>query len=154
MKVLQSLFARRPSSAPDPYQIGWVGQKEGNGCLIASVAMVMGVSYWTARALFPGFDPAEGAASSDGLRVLGEYGWAYASKYQHYSPEKRDRKRWPVDPFAPVHLCAVRSPAWHAVILTADGGILDPLRSPDAFPGLRLSHYPAVLEIHGLWKVR
>lgn len=119
------------------------------GCLVACIAMVMDLSYWDARYLFPHFDPEQGVCSSDGLRVLGEYGWAYSSKYPHYSPERRDRRIWPVDPFADVHLVSVLRGGYHAVILLRDGRVLDPLSSLPT----SLHRYPEVLEIHGLWKV-
>jgi hypothetical protein len=148
--LIRDVFRRSTSEPPPP--IRWVPQEEGMGCAVACLAMLMGESYWSARSLLPFFDPKEGTCSTDVLRVLGEYGWAYASKYPHYSPERRDRRRWPVRPFAPIHFCAVRVSGWHAVLMLGDGDVIDPLRHPQHT--LTLDAYPEVLEIHGLWRVR
>lgn len=133
----------------EPPEIRWVPQREGMGCAVACVAMLMGLSYWNARALFPHFDPAEGVLPLDAVRVLGEYGWASIEKFEHYSPERRARRRWPVKPFAPVHLVPVSTTGWHAVLLLADGTVMDPL-TPER---RRLSDYPTVHSIIGLWRV-
>lgn len=143
---LSRLFSAFRSSP----EIRWVSQEEGLGCAVACLAMLLGGTYWDARSLVPAFDPAAGLCSSDVLRVLGEYGWAYASKFPHYSPEGRDRRVWPVRPFAPVHLCATRVGGWHAVLMLGDGAVLDPLVHPAAHR--TLAGYE-VLEIHGLWRV-
>ncbi len=144
MNLLRRLFPG--SAAPD---VRWVAQEEGQGCAVACVAMILGTSYWSARTLFPHFDPAVGLCSADVLRVLGEYGYAYNSKFPHYSPERRDRSVWPVKPFAPLHLVATRTGGWHAVVMTSAGEVFDPLQ----YAPQLLRWYPEVLEIHGLWRV-
>jgi hypothetical protein len=133
----------------EPTEIQWVGQEEGMGCAIACVAMLLGTTYGSARALFPRFDPAEGVLPLDAVRVLSEYGWASVEKFRHYSPEGRDRRRWPVRPFAPVHLVPVSTTGWHAVLLLADGMVLDPLTPVPQ----RLSDYAVVHSVIGLWRV-
>ncbi len=129
--------------------IRWVGQEEGKGCAVACVAMVLSLSYWNARALFPHFDPEAGVLPLDAIRVLGEYGWASVEKFPHYSPEKVDRRRWPLSPFAPVHLVQVISTGCHAVLLLEDGTVLDPLYNRER----ALHQYKRVLSITGLWRV-
>ena len=147
-----SIAARIRDVFRGPTPLRWVPQEEGMGCAVACLAMLLGQSYWGARSLLPHFNAIEGTCSTDVLRVLGEYGWAYASKYPHYSPEQRDRRVWPIRPFAPIHFCAARVGGWHAILMFADGTVLDPLRYPSA--GRRtLDDYTDILEIHGLWRV-
>jgi hypothetical protein len=135
-----------PQSGED---VRWVGQVERNSCAIACLAMLLGVDYAEARSRIPTFDPAVGTALSDVLRVLGENGWAYVEKWSDYSPAARPRPRWPLPPFAPVHICAVRTPGWHAVVMMRDGTVLDPLHPAPR----RLDTYVDVLQITGLWRI-
>jgi hypothetical protein len=145
MRILNWLRLR----SIEPTEIRWVGQQEGMGCAVACVAMLLGVSYWDARTLFPHFEPDKGVTPLDAVRVLGEYGWASVEKFQHYSPERRDRRQWPARPFAPVHLLPVSTVGWHAVLLLPDGTVMDPLTPTPR----RLSDFPVVHSIIGLWRV-
>lgn len=149
MSLLDWLRLRSIEEKP----IRWVGQEDGKGCAVACVAMVLGTTYWDARALFPHYDPSEGLLPLDALRALGEYGWASVEKFPHYSPERRERRTWPLSPFAPVHLVQVITGGWHAVLMLDDGTVLDPLMNPLVHGSRRLRDYDPVLSIAGLWRV-
>lgn len=129
-----------------------VQQEETFGCAVASLAMVLGVTYREARALLPAANIDSGGIGVWWtLRVAAERGWAYAERWEHYAPEGRKREVWPPAPFAPVHICGVvtRANTPHAVVMLADGAVLDPWRE-GAFT---LADYAEVHEVAGLWKV-
>ncbi|HEU0299483.1 MAG TPA: hypothetical protein VFR37_08520 [Longimicrobium sp.] len=130
--------------------VRWVGQVEANSCAIACLAMVLGVDYAEARGRVPIFNPAEGMVMGQVLRVLTEAGWAYQEKWPDYSPTGHRRPHWPLRPWAPLHVCAVRTNMWHCVVMLDGGMVLDPLA-----PGPRDLHsYPEVFQIVGLWRVQ
>jgi hypothetical protein len=69
-----------------------------------------------------------------------------------YEPNKLLIKKWPIKPYAPIHIVDVWSsnpPGMHAVIMLKDGTILDPSnkRIKD------VSQYQRVFAITGIWKV-
>lgn len=59
------------------------------------------------------------------LRLLGAAGFFHQRRYASWCPE------WPPVPFAPVHFATVRQPSGrsHYVVMSADGGVLDPCRA-------------------------
>lgn len=137
-------------SAAAREEVEWVQQVETNSCAVACLAMILGVDYAEARSRVPVFDPQQGMVMGQPLRVLAENGWAYQEKWPDYSPAGYQRTRWPLRPWAPLHLCAVNNgDGWHAVVMDRSGQVYDPLR-PDR---LTLADYPAVYQIVGLWRV-
>lgn len=130
-------------------QIRWVRQKEPNGCLCATLAMILGVTYSDARNML-GEPSAAGCYSGYKARqILQEHGWALCQvNRKRTDGTERDLRR--VQPFALLHLVTVKvesvSPTFHSVVMLRDGRVLDPLdRAPR-----RLSDYHAVTGITGL----
>jgi hypothetical protein len=132
-----------------------VAQQDEFGCVVACLAMVRGLSYETVKQEFNGYD-----FTRTGLRAgvwdqyLAECGFAVRRKNRHYSPGRRKWRDWPCDPFAPLHLCVVlfREGALcsHLVVMLHDGTIVDPLDSSKT----RLSDYPAVFSVAGVYQVQ
>lgn len=140
-----------PATA-DAEDVEWVQQVEQNSCAVACLAMVLGVDYWEARARVPVFNPEQGMVMSQALRVLGENGWAYQEKWPDYSPAGSRRQRWPIRPWAPLHLASVEpvgDGGYHAVVMLSDGTVRDPL----AAAPMTLNDYAVVHQIVGLWRV-
>lgn len=125
----------------------WVGQEEPNGCVCAALAMVAGVSYSAARAMFPfGATPDGYYPSTTVHMMLRRKGW----KVEYRTPRKPDGGEWPPSPFAPVHMATVLvrqgGACWHSVVMRNDGAVLDPL-TPEL---RRLTDYFEVQAVVGL----
>jgi hypothetical protein len=127
----------------------WRAQEHINGCAVACVAMVLGVSYADALADFR--ERIDGRSfHNDGIPEslldlwLGLHGFAVLRRYRNESdPEWRK-------PFAPIHVCSVSSPTgWHVVVLTGEGELWDPA---DATRD-SLDQYDRVENVAGLWRV-
>ena len=110
----------------------WVRQEEPNGCVAATLAMILGVGYWQAADLLREHRSGDGCYSTPWqFKLLRDRGWHI---------EQRGRTRgeggdllgaYPPAPFADAHLVSVRiseaSPVYHSVVWLRDGGVLDPL---------------------------
>lgn len=140
---------------PGVREYALVRQQHEFGCVIASMAIILGEPYETVRAYWPpdhDFDK-RGTADSWGDQLLAERGYATRWLSQYVFGKKR--AVWPLPPFAPIHFCKVRtvsvkeSKHTHMVVLLFDGQVLDPYKDE---PGL-LSDYRAVLEMCGVYKV-
>lgn len=131
--------------------IQWVRQQDSQGCVLAVLAMITGKSYAEVKTGFRLRDwNAEGVGlMHDGLAYLAEHGYAAAVKYRHYLPFPQHRDRWPVAPFADVHVCEVITTQPHAVVMLRDGTVLDP-NTPER---QRLSNYKGVNVIAGVVKL-
>jgi hypothetical protein len=127
-----------------------------NSCVPACLAMVTGKTfnrvikeiheYWENEGRYEGVD------DSIVDQYLSKNGFAIQRVPHEYEPNKLLIKKWPVKPFAPVHIVDVWSsspPGMHAVVMLKDGTILDPSnkRIKD------LSVYQRVFAITGIWKV-
>lgn len=130
-------------------QIRWVRQKEPNGCVAATLAMILGVTYSDARNMLGG--PHENGCYSTerATKILWEHGWA-TCRLTTYRSNRQRRDLGRVKPFALVHLVSVvvepTSPTYHSVVMLRDGRVLDPLERATR----RLSDYHAVTGITGL----
>lgn len=106
-------------------------QKHTHGCVVASLAMVLGIDYDAAlHILSPDGDPdwSHGFTFADFDSALVERGYAVARKFR-YLRGNAERKPWPPTPWAHIHYASVRCTenTSHAVILLGDGTVLDPL---------------------------
>ena len=158
----------------------WVRQEHVNGCVIASLAMVLGRTYQSVHdELAPQIwhwdnDAVKGIEDHDERQRLGwkkgndfskngvclgqvyrwleERGFATQLRWAWRWGHERVRE-WPPKPFAPVHICDVMTVAGsHAVVMTAEGKILDPNRAPGTWPE-SFSYYGSVSQVCGIWKV-
>jgi len=85
-------------------------------------------------------------------QYLSKNGYAVQRVPHEYEPNKLLLKKWPVKPFAPIHIVDVWSsnpPGMHAVVMLKDGTIYDPSnrRIKD------ISMYQRVFAVTGIWKV-
>jgi hypothetical protein len=137
--------------------IRWVRQEDPNGCWVASMAMVTGKTYAEVKAE-TGHMAERGGHCWATDQYLAQNGFALARYWQHdqfhghaengaWFNNKRDP--WPLPPFAPVHICQVRTSMGHVVVMLADGTVLDPATPQQK----RLSDYAVVDKIAGVWKV-
>jgi hypothetical protein len=140
-----------------------VQQEHTFGCVIASLAMIAGKTYAEVLAEYPW------CAERDGCDIdtvswdfLWRHGFAWQQVYPSVPEINRDpsmdvaerralygRKPWPPEPWAPAHLCQVETSMSHAIVLLADGTVLDP-----ADPARRsLSDYKRVMNVRGIFDV-
>jgi hypothetical protein len=131
----------------------WVQQQDAYGCGIAALAMICGHGYDQVKEWFllHGRDIVanKGGTWWDWDVYLTEHGFAVARKFPMINNEPR--AIWPPEPFGDIHLCEVRpcSSNLHAVVMLADGRILDPL-----FPLERsLSRYPCVESVAAIARI-
>lgn len=127
-----------------------------NSCVPACLAMVTGKTlkrvvkeiyeHWENEGRYQGVD-------DDILdQYLSKNGYAVQRIPHEYEPNKLLIKKWPVKPFAPVHIVDVWSTnptGMHAVVMLKDGTIYDPSnrRIKD------ISMYQRVFAVTGIWKV-
>jgi hypothetical protein len=114
--------------------------------------MVTGIPYDEVLAGFHGDRNTEGLGSHQSDVWLEQLGYAVLRRYgRFYSPLHADRTSpWPCEPFADVHICEVPTGSgYHAIVLMRDGTVLD----PNADAPRRLSDYPEVTNIAGIFKV-
>lgn len=96
--------------------------------MVATCAMLLGISYDEALALFP-VDPDANHGFCDLFleNILVELGYAIGRKYQFNIAVGDLRDPWPPKPWAAIHWCQVRSDTGHhAVVMIGDGSVLDP----------------------------
>lgn len=107
----------------------YVKQEHMKGCMVATMAMILGKSYQETLALFPcSPDDNNGFSSFVGDTLLVEEGYAVARKYKTrtgYNNQKR--AIWPPEPWCDIHWCEVMTAAGgHAIVMLGDGIIMDP----------------------------
>lgn len=157
----------------------WVRQEHENGCVVASVAMVLGATYKEVHdALAPQvwwYDHKEpyaqddterearwhkgtdfsvrGMDSMDAYRWLQTKGYAMQLRYR-YLWGREPVENWPPNPWAPIHMCSVLTPSdnWHEIVMLGNGTLLDPNRAPGTWEE-KFSFYKQVGHVCGLWKV-
>lgn len=137
--------------------IAYVAQPNGYGCAIACCAMVLGKSYEEMEAWLVANGCAlsrleKGMHSEMWPEILGNHGYSWRRVYQADMLKNTRREAWPVPPFAPVHIAAVRvAGGSHAIVVLADGTVLDPYKRERT----SLSHpdYLEVSSITGFYEV-
>lgn len=127
-----------------------------NSCVPACLAMVTGKTL--ARVIKEIYEHWENEGRYQGIednivdQYLSKNGYAIQRISHEYEPNKLLIPKWPVRPFAPIHIVDVWSsnPAgMHAVVMLKDGTVMDPSnrRIKD------ISMYQRVFGITGVWKV-
>ena len=141
-----------------------VQQEHPYGCVIASLAMLAGKTYAEVLAEYPWVTERDGCdIDTVSFDFLWRHGFAWQQVYPSRPEINRDpsadmgerralygRKPWPPAPWAPAHLCQVKTSIMtHAVVMLADGSVLDPA---DPAPK-RLSDYAGVHNVRGIFDV-
>jgi hypothetical protein len=135
-------------------KIKYVRTSKENGCVVSSLAMITGQTFnevleglkehWNNEASYDGVDdPAW-------IEYLSARGYAIQDINHEYTPEDKLIENWPLEPFAPVHMCFVYAEGPHAVVMDADGRVYD---GNDAGVD-SLDDYKRVYRMVGIWKVR
>lgn len=134
-----------------------VPQEDRMGCMIASVAMILGLTYAEAAQRFDAtIVRRNGASFYWWMEALGQSGWSYQMRWRTDQITNTWRETWPPAPWAPLHICQVRTPdGAHMVVMREDGTVLDPaLPHPTAPYRLDLSRYETVEYVAGLFPVK
>jgi hypothetical protein len=110
----------------------FVYQEQPSGCFAATVAMLLGKSYFEVVRQYYNMShdfTKQGSYLRQALEILDKHGgFSYQTRYKHYMPLSSQREDWP-ESWADIILCEVRNmrdSGLHAVILLADGKVLDP----------------------------
>lgn len=135
----------------------YVAQPNVYGCAIACVAMVVGKTYdemeaWLAEQGLTTARRERGLHDGIWLEALARHGLAYSQRYRCDPMTNAQRKHWPPDPFAPVHIVSARVAAGqHAIVWLASGSVLDPYRRERVT--LADSDYLEISQVVGLYLV-
>lgn len=132
-----------------------VRQEDAWGCMIAAIAMVLGRSYTETKALLhPWFFTREqefrGIGQTEMDSLLTEHGFAVARRFEHYHPACCHRTAWPPQPWGEIHIAEVATSMSHAVVMLADGRVLDPALGARA----SLSEYSRVFSVTAITRIR
>jgi hypothetical protein len=137
-------------------EIKYVKATLTNSCVPACLAMVTGKTlkrvikeiyeHWENEGRYQGID--------DYIvdQYLSKNGYAIQRISHEYEPNKLLIKKWPVKPFAPIHIVDVWStnPAgMHAIVMLKDGMVYDPSNRRIK----NISMYQRVFAVTGIWKV-
>lgn len=110
-----------------------VPQEHAGGCVVATTAMLLDISYDEALQLFG--EGAEEAVKGTGIgdyvmeSILVEYGYAIAKRYRVLQPGNRTREEWPPKPWVNARYCALvrhSNGMAHSVAMLPCGRVLDP----------------------------
>lgn len=148
-----------------------VKQEQEKGCGIAAIAMLLGRTYQQVLFDWPkvieqsdvyedgkviGKTPVtyndftnDGTCNQVVDAYLAEKGYAIQRKYKHKSWMRQDRDIWPPLPFAPAHLCEVKTNSRHFVVMDNLGMVFDPHFGADR----RLKDYADTYSVAGIWKI-
>jgi hypothetical protein len=109
-----------------------IRQQDPAGCALACIAMATRHSYETVKRWFPLSDFVNyGITHHDIEDYLGDHGFRFARKYRWLpgrdpkTLKQPERKLWPPQPFAPVHIIGIND-GRHDVVWLPDGTVLDP----------------------------
>lgn len=138
---------------PVSHKIKYVKTAEENGCVVASLAMLVGKDFYTVlnemKCHWNTEGQFEGVADDAWMQYLAKSGYAIQDIDHDYSPEDRLIETWPLKPFAPIHMCFVYAEGPHAIVLDKKGKVYDP-NDPLI---TKLSEYHRVYRMVGVWKV-
>lgn len=129
-------------------------QPENAGCMLAAVATITGKTYAEIRHLVTmGHDfSTEGTHGAVTDEIFAHLGYAVQERFRYDPRLEAQRPRWPLAPWADVHLCQVQNlpdTGMHAVVLLRDGRVLDPWWG--VVHGLH--RYPRVSSMTAVYKV-
>lgn len=136
--------------------ISYVKQPNSYGCMVASVAMVVGRSYEQierecAAACFRKPE-CPGIGEIEAFELLHRYGFAIQRRFRFDPVTQTERPVWPCDPWAPIHIAQVHATQGpHAVVMLQDGKVLDPF--DESRKSLRDPLYTHLDWIAGIWRV-
>jgi hypothetical protein len=134
----------------------YVAQPNGYGCTVACLSMIVGTTYetmesWLLAQGLPRTRLEQGLWDGQYLEALDRHGFVYIRRYR-CDPfiNGQQRSEWPPRPFAPVHmLCVDVTAGHHAILMTNDGGILDPFKRERTT--LQHPDYREIVVIVGVW---
>jgi hypothetical protein len=139
----------------DEEMIRHVPQEDRMGCVIASLAMVLGLTYQETLKRFNA-EGTKGYSFYWWMEALSQSGWSYQMLWKTDQLTGYNRAEWPPKPWAPLHLCQVHTPQGaHMVVMKEDGIVYDP-----AFPHpldpyrLDITRYEYVDYVAGLFPVK
>lgn len=140
-----------------PTATRWVRQEDPNGCFVAAMAMVTGKTYAQVKEE-TGHAWMRGALDQTVENYLSQRGFAVTKWWQYdsckaYAEQNGaldiKRNTWPLPPFAPIHVCQVKTRVTHWVVMLSNGNVLDPV-TPEV---KRLTDYAEVTLIMGVWRI-
>lgn len=127
-----------------------VRQQDPLGCQIATCAMILGLSYADAAALYPKMN-GNGYGPHVLDDILANRGIAVARKFRFSAERHQQRDPWPPPPFGQLHWCQVINEfGGHAVLMLEDGTVLDPATDEPR----RLSDYIDVNSVAALVPIK
>lgn len=131
--------------------IARVAQEEPNGCVAATLAMVLGVDYWSAAGMLADRKHGDCYSTVAQFQELWSRGWRTLPVGRIRDEQRNVIAPHPPEPFADIHIASVKvsegSPVYHSVIWLRDGTVLDPLTDVPR----TLADYHYVGGIHGLY---
>lgn len=137
--------------------IDYVSQPNGYGCTIACLAMIAGTTYDAMERQvldwgLPRSRMEQGLWEGQWMEALDRLGFVYARRYRCDAfINGQERAEWPPRPFAPVHLlCADVAAGSHAIVMLADGSVLDPYKRERTT--LQHPDYQKFSQICGVWR--
>lgn len=133
--------------------IKYIKQKHPCGCVVASLAMITNQMYDDVLKDLFQYWKLEGESSGIGDDVIQQYlserGYSFNIFSYNYTPSETLRTNWPLEPFAPIHMCTVLDEGQHAVVMDNGGNIYD----PDDRTKKKLTDFLRVYEIMGIYKL-
>jgi hypothetical protein len=138
------------------FNIKYVSASLENSCVPACLAMILGKTLrQVIKDLYEHWVD-EGNKLGMGDEVIDQYlaanGFAVQRICHEYEPHKLLIDKWPIKPFAPIHIVDVWSsnPAgMHAVVMNFEGKIYDPSNKKIK----SIDEYQRVFAISGIWEV-
>lgn len=128
----------------------YIKQKDEYGCVIASLAMVVGVEYDDILSMLPNGLPDRGmSAEFQGRSILFEHGFLSMTFYKTIAHTQEENKEFG-NPIAPIHIVSVITNAdtSHAVVMDDKGNITDPF-----IEGVyKIEDYKELVSMTGVWK--
>jgi hypothetical protein len=138
------------------FNIKYVSASLENSCVPACLAMILGKTLrQVIKDLHEHWED-EGKILGMGDEVVDQYlagnGFAVQRICHEYEPNKLLVNKWPIKPFAPIHIVDVWStnPAgMHAVVMNFEGKVYDPSNRKIK----SINEYQRVFAISGIWEV-
>lgn len=128
-----------------------VAQEEPNGCVAATLAMVIGVGYQTATTILADRKHGDCYSTVAAFQELWRRGWRTLPVGRVRNEAREVIRQYPPEPFADLHIVSVKvsagSPVYHSVVWCRDGTVLDPLTEEPR----TLADYHHIGGIHGLF---
>lgn len=133
--------------------IRYVAQEDADGCSVATVAMILDVSYDEAKLLLTIPFSKKRLCEIEIDAALFDAGFATQRRY-HFDPVKQEKRAvWPPAPFAPMHWAlVVATQGAHAVAMDSEGLVYDPFRRERST--LQHPDYREIHHVTGVWRVK